>query len=60
MRLSGILPLKLEIGDEWRDPDEIEGLVADDLVGNVDVARLGVLVFGALPLSSESNVGARV
>src|SRR4051812_26465451 len=42
MREHRIVPAEVEIGDEARDIDEVEGALAEDLVGDTHVAALGV------------------
>ena len=44
--LGGILPLQLEIRDEWRNVNEVEGSFADDLIRDVHFARFRVPGFG--------------
>ena len=41
-RVARLLPRQLEVGDPARDKDEVERAVADDLIGDVDVAAPGV------------------
>lgn len=44
--LGWVLPLQLEVRDEWWNVNEVEGSIADDLIGDVHVARLRVPSFG--------------
>ena len=37
-----LLPRHLDVGDPSRDVDQVERSLADDLIGDVDVAALGV------------------
>jgi hypothetical protein len=42
-----VLPSEIDVRNPARDDDEIERPLADDLIGNVDVAALGVPCLGA-------------
>jgi hypothetical protein len=41
-----VLPREIDVRDPARDDDEVERPVPHDLIGNVDVAALGVTGFG--------------
>lgn len=45
MAEAGIFPVRIEIGNESGNENQIERSVADDLIGNADVAALGVTRF---------------
>ena len=45
-RAARLLPVQLEVGDEPGHEDQVDRAVADDLVGDVDVAALRVAGLG--------------
>jgi len=45
MAKAGILPMCVKIGDETRDEDQVERAIANDLIGDPDVAAFGVTRF---------------
>ena len=55
-----ILPGEVHVRDPARDDDEVERSVADDLVGNADVAALGVACLGAHQLRLALSATERI
>jgi hypothetical protein len=51
-REARLLPAVVDVGHEARHEDQVEGPVADDLVGDVDVAALGVARLRSLHVHS--------
>ena len=45
MAEAGVFPMSVEIGNKSGDEDQIERPVADDLIGNANIATFGVARF---------------